>query len=53
MAGPWLADLARWRIVDPGGQKLQLAGEAAAGGPGNSPRNPEFQRREIKPQTTD
>ena len=33
--------------------KLQLAGEAAAGGPGDRPSNPEFQRGEIKPQTTD
>ena len=27
--------------------------EAAAGGPGDGPRNPEFQCGEIKPQTTD
>ena len=34
--------------------KLQLAGEeAGAGGPGDRPHNPEFQHREIKPQTTD
>ena len=36
-----------------GRAKLQLAGEAAAGGPGDRPHNPEFQDREIKPQTTD
>ena len=36
-----------------GWAKLQLAGEAAAGGPGDRPHNPEFQGREIKPQTTD
>ena len=36
-----------------GRAKLQLAGEAAAGGPGDRPHNPEFQGREIKPQTTD
>ena len=33
--------------------KLQLASEAAAGGPGDRPRNPGLQRREIKPETTD
>ena len=33
--------------------KLQLASEAAAGGRGDRPRNPEFHRGEIKPQTTD
>ena len=33
--------------------KLQLASEAAAGGPGDRLRNPGLQRREIKPQTTD
>ena len=33
--------------------KLQLASEAAAGGPGDKPHNPEFQRGEIKPQITD
>ena len=33
--------------------KLQLAGEAAAGGPGDRLYNPEFQLREIKTQTTD
>ena len=33
--------------------KLQLAVEAAAGGVGDILHNPEFQRREIKPQTTD
>ena len=40
-------------VVDCGAgwAKLQLAGEAAAGGLGDRPRNPEFQRREIKPQT--
>ena len=37
----------------PGWAKLQLAGEAAAGGPGDRPRNPGLQHREIKPQTTD
>ena len=31
--------------------KLQLAGEAAAGGPGDRPRNPRLQHGEIKPQT--
>ena len=36
-----------------GWAKLQLASEAAAGGPGDRPLNPEFQLREIKPQTTD
>ena len=36
-----------------GWAKLQLAGEAAAAGPGDRPRNPEFQLREIKPQTAD
>ena len=36
-----------------GRAKLQLAGKAAAGGPGNRLQNPEFQHREIKPQTTD
>ena len=33
--------------------KLQLASKAAAGGLGDRPQNPEFQRGEIKPQTTD
>ena len=33
--------------------KLQLACEAAAGGLGDGPCNPEFQRGEIKLQTTD
>ena len=43
------------KVVDCGAgwAKLQLAGEAAAGGPGDRPHNPEFQDREIKPQTTD
>ena len=43
------------KVVDCGAgwAKLQLAGEAAAGGPGDRPHNPEFQGREIKPQTTD
>ena len=36
-----------------GWAKLQLPGEAAAGGLGDRPRNPGLQRREIKPQTTD
>ena len=36
-----------------GWAKLQLAGEAAAGGPGDRPHNPEFQLGEIKPPTTD
>ena len=36
-----------------GWTKLQLASEAAAGGPGNRPRNPEFQHGGKKPQTTD
>ena len=33
--------------------KLQLACEAAAGGLSDGPCNPEFQRGEIKLQTTD
>ena len=33
--------------------KLQLAGQTAAGGPGDRPCNPQFQGGEIKPQTTD
>ena len=42
-------------VVDCGAgwAKLQLAGEAAAGGPGDRLYNPEFQRGKIKPQTTD
>ena len=42
-------------VVDCGAgwAKLQVAGEAAAGGPGNRPCNSEFQRGEIKPQATD
>ena len=36
-----------------GWAKLQLASEAAADGLGDRPCNPEFQSREIKPQTTD
>ena len=36
-----------------GWAKLQLAGEAAAGRPGDRPRNPGLHYREIKPQTTD
>ena len=36
-----------------GWAKLQLAGEAAAGGWGDRPHNSEFQCGEIKPQTTD
>ena len=36
-----------------GWAKLQLASEAAAGGPGNRPHNPGLQRGEMKPQTTD
>ena len=36
-----------------GWAKLQLAGEAAAGGQGDKPHNPEFQHGEIKHQTTD
>ena len=36
-----------------GQARLQLASEAADGGPGDRPCNPEFQRGEIKPQTTD
>ena len=35
-----------------GWARLQLASEAAAGGSGDRPRNPEFQLGEIKPQTT-
>ena len=43
------------KVVDCGAgwARLQLAGEAAAGGLGNRQSNPEFQRREIKPQTSD
>ena len=42
-------------VVDCGtGQaRLQLAGEAEPGGPGDRPCNPELQHGEIKPQTTD
>ena len=42
-------------VVDCGAgwAKLQLAGEAAAGGPGDRPRNPGLQHREIKPQTSE
>ena len=42
-------------VVDCGAQwaKLQLAGEAVAGGLGDTPCNPEFQCGKIKPQTTD
>ena len=36
-----------------GRAKLQLAGEAAAGGPGDRSHNPEFQHRELQLQTTD
>ena len=36
-----------------GWTKLQLAGEAVTGGLGDRLRNPEFQRGEIKSQTTD
>ena len=36
-----------------GRAKLQLAGKAAAGGPGDRPQNPEFQHRELQLQTTD
>ena len=36
-----------------GRAKLQLAGEAAAGGLGDRPHNPGLWCREIKPQTTD
>ena len=36
-----------------GQAKLQLASEAAAGGPGDTPGNPGLQRGEIKPQTSD
>ena len=39
------------KVVDCGVRcaKLQLAGEAAPGGPGDRLRNPEFQLWEIKP----
>ena len=42
-------------VVDCGAgwAQMQLACEAAAGGQGARPHNPEFQRGEIKPQTTD
>ena len=33
-----------------GWARLQLPGQAAAGGPGDRLPNPEFQRGEIKPQ---
>ena len=33
--------------------KLQLAGQAAAGGPGDRPHNPGLQCGEMKPQTTE
>ena len=36
-----------------GRARLQLAGEAAAGGLGDRPHNPGLWCREIKPQTTD
>ena len=36
-----------------GWARLQLAGEAAAGRPGDRPRNPGLQLAEIKPQTSD
>ena len=36
-----------------GWAKVQLASEAAAGGPGDRPHNPGLQHREIKPQTSD
>ena len=36
-----------------GWAKLQLAGEAAAGGRGDRPHNPEFQCGKIKPQTSE
>ena len=36
-----------------GQARLQLASEAADGGPGDRPCNPEFQRGEIMPQTTE
>ena len=39
-----VADCGVWRA------KLQLASEAAAGGLGDRPHNPEFQSGEIKPQ---
>ena len=42
-----VADCAR------GQARLKLAGEAAAGGPGDRLHNPEFQHGEMKPQTTD
>ena len=43
------------KMVDCGARwaKLQLACKAADGGPGDRPCNPEFQLREIKPQTSD
>ena len=42
-------------VVDCGAgwARLQLVGEAAAGGPGDRSHNPEFQHREMKPQTAD
>ena len=41
-------------VVDCGAgwAKLQLAGEAVVDGLGDRPHNQEFQRREIKPQTS-
>ena len=42
-------------VVDCGAgwAKLQLAGEAVVDGLGDRPHNQKFQRREIKPQTSD
>ena len=50
---PFIQNGRRGRDGQPGWTKLQLASEAAAGGPGNRPRNPEFQHGGKKPQTTD
>ena len=41
-----VADCGDWQA------RLQLGSEAAAGGPGDRPRNPESQLGDIKSQTT-
>ena len=43
------SEVGLWSRVD----KAAAGSEAAAGGPGDRPCNPEFQQGEIKPQTTD
>ena len=49
-SGWWISKVADCRV---GQAMLQLVGEAAAGGPEDRLRNPEFQLGERKPQTTD